>query len=122
MTTPALDADYIHEVANDVARIDALIADLKEQRDAHMAIIEQAHTAEILTTGKNTFGDVTVTVRNGARRLDTRKIEDLYPYSQAPELYEPKLDTKRVRGAFAPNQLAAWETQAAPTITIKASA
>ncbi|MGO2111719.1 MAG: hypothetical protein ACTH31_08905 [Pseudoclavibacter sp.] len=124
MTTtsqPAIDVDYITEVAADVARIDQLVAELGEQRAAHLAILEQAHEAGIIKPGKNPLTGTVVTVRAGQKRLDTKRLESTYPAQAHPGLYALKLDTKAVRAAIAPNALSAFETQGTPSISVAAA-
>lgn len=120
-TQPHIDADYCTAVATDIVRIDALIADLQEQRAAHQAIIDQAVADGVVTHGQQ-LGDATISVRRGAKRLDAKKLEETYPAAQWPSLYSLKIDTKLVRGALAPNALAPFETVGADSVTVKAAA
>lgn len=110
------------EYAAEIIRIDARIAELVEKRQHNLDVLLQAHKDGQIQAGKQQLGQALVTVRKGARRLDMKKIETLYPENQWPTLYTSKLDTKAVRGAFAPNQLEEFETEGEPTVQVTAAA
>lgn len=110
--------DALETAAAAIIRIDADIATLNEARDAHLATLATAAHDGTLQVGRNPLGNTLVTVKGGARRLDARKLEATYPATEHPGLYTPKLDTKLVRAAFAPNQLAQFESVGASTIQV----
>lgn len=111
-------AQHIELIGKEIIRLKADQAVIQDKIDHLLDQLADYHQAGDLHGGKNDAGAIRVTVRQGAARLDTKKIEDLYPVTQRPDLYTPKIDTKKIRSAFAPNELAAWETRGAPTISV----
>lgn len=90
MTTTENSVEDQHAYAQMAARLsdlDAQIEQLKEQRD---------QVAELLLNSlpedakKVDAGDYTISVRAGARRLNTRKIEEQFPATQYPTMYQQK--------------------------------
>ena len=74
-------------LAAQINELDAQIEQLKEHRD-HLSELLLATVPE--GTKKVEAGDYTISVRAGARRLNTRKIETQFPPTQYPQLYTQK--------------------------------
>lgn len=73
--------------------------------------------AELTGPGTTTIDDHKITV-TAPRRLNTKALEDAYPVLDHPHLYSPKLDTKKVNQAFAPDALEEYKTTGAPQVRI----
>ncbi|RSX53965.1 hypothetical protein D2E25_0271 [Bifidobacterium goeldii] len=111
---PSLEHRLFLQQAQRIAIIDNQIKELQEERESIKQQILVSHP----TPGTYEAGALTVTVKNGARRLDARKLEKAYPADKYPQLYKNALDTKMVRQQFAPAALEAYQTASSPTVVV----
>lgn len=72
-----------------------------------------------LPRGTHHLGAATVTVKAGAKRLNTGRLADAYPFTSRPELYKPVLDTAAARHHLAPADLEAFTDEGVPVIEVK---
>lgn len=105
----------------DVPALAAEEVRLAEQAERIAARREQIRTLlrEHLTVGSHPAGVYTVQVRAGARRVDTRKVADAYPFDDFPQLYAVAVDLERVRKNLAPVELERFTTQGAASVIVK---
>lgn len=115
---PEHTAEYLEQLGKEYLRNAVELERLETVQDGIKAKFAAARDAGIFDkTG--TFGPIQATYREGAKRLDTKKVEATYPPGQFPALYDSKLDTAAVKAAFAPNELAQYQTQGEGTVIIK---
>lgn len=95
--TPANAAYY----ANLLQQLDNSIATLSKQRDELLEEIRQQYQP----TGETLDGGLTVSP--GVSRLNEKRIAELYPVAEHPELYSiaPKIDAKKVRAHLSQVEL-----------------
>lgn len=115
-----LTPEYLEQLGKEYLRNAAELERLQTIQDGIKAQFERAHDAGIFDK-RGTFGHIQATYRAGARRLDTKRLEATYPVGKFPALYEPKLSTTAVKSAFAPNELAQFQTEGAGSVIIKPS-
>lgn len=97
-------------------RIAVLQAEIKTREDELDSLKSQILDA--YTPGTYQAGGLKVVVKNGPMRLDAAKIGHDYPQDQYPQLYKSTLDSKAVRGAFAPVALQAYQVAGKPQVVI----
>lgn len=112
-TTQATD-EQLRALAIERLDLTAEIAERKERIEQIDEVLLQ-HISEPRT---DLVAGFKVRVQQGARRLDTKKIEGAYPAEQFPQLYEARLSTAAVKKQFAPAALETFQTQSAPTVRI----
>lgn len=106
------------QYAQELATLNNAITTLEAQRETLLEEIRQQYppTGETLPGG--------LTVSPGIKRLNTQRIEELYPHETHPFLYTtkgPQVDTKKVRANLSPAEIETngLETIGTPRITIK---
>ena len=113
MTDGTQTVDLVGLVAEDVtlaAQADHIITRRAEIRAMLLAA---------LPVGTTTIAGCTVSVRAGAKRLDLKRLEFAYPFTQHPELFKATIDTTLVRAHLAPVALERFTTQGESTLSIK---
>ncbi|BAQ32071.1 hypothetical protein [Bifidobacterium scardovii] len=98
------------------ARIVELQGEIKTREDELESLKSQILDSH--TPGTYQAGQLKVTVKNGPMRLDTAKLGKDYPATDYPQLYKSALDTRAVRGAFAPVALAGYQVAGKPQVVI----
>lgn len=85
---------------NQIVEKRALVEQLEDQINELEAQFLETHDP-----GTYKVGSYKVTVKNPPQRLNARKVQAAFPVSERPDLYTPKLDTRKVRNSFAPKDL-----------------
>lgn len=84
-----------------IAHIDEQIKHLQGQRDSLVAVIREM----LPTPGKYQAGDLGVSIRPGARRLDAKRFTQAFPPETYPDLYKVAPDTTAARNELGANRL-----------------
>jgi hypothetical protein len=63
--------------------------------------------------------ELTVQVREGAKRLDAKKFMNTFPASDKPEFYELKPALNVIKKHIAPTELEQYQTTSKPSVIVK---
>ena len=63
--------------------------------------------------------ELTVQVREGAKRLDAKKFMNAFPASDKPEFYELKPALSVIKKHIAPAELEQYQTTSKPSVIVK---
>ena len=99
--------------AKRITDLQATIDNAKTEIDGLKAQILETHDI-----GTYEAGNLKVTVKKGAARLDSRKITKNFPAETFPQLYSTSLDAKAVHREFSPQALESYETHNAPSVVV----
>lgn len=114
------------QAADDVLRKNLLvqqatkIVSLQEEIQQRQEEVDAIKT-QILDSypvGKYEAGSLTVDVRAGAKTINAKKFEDLFPPEQHPDLYKLSPDTTKARKQLGEDALAPTFTSRKPTVVI----
>ncbi|WP_104087948.1 hypothetical protein [Arthrobacter sp. GMC3] len=79
----------------------------------------KAKLLEALPIGNHAAGPLIVTIKAGAKVLDTKKLEAAYPQAENPLFYKSAFDTTAVKKFVAPAVLEVYTRQNASSVVIK---
>ena len=105
----------LEATAQQIMKLDEVIEDLKARRAALVQSI-----VATCGPGKHDAGDLVVSVRPGARRLDAARFASAYPAEKYPSFYKATPDTKAARDELGQNKLDQFYGEAgAPVVSFK---
>ena len=104
-------------VAARIVQINAEIERLNDEKGQ----LAEAILALIPAGEKAQAGDYLVTVKQGMRRLNTKKLAEMFPAEQFPQMYEMALSTKLAKKEVSEAYLEANDlyTYGKPTVSVK---
>ena len=96
----------IEQIIAEIANLKTQETHIKECLTELSGILTDAYQAgQIEKKTVTEHGTATISV---TRRLNTTQLSKQFPVTERPELYQPKLDTKRVRENLSPKDLDAF--------------
>lgn len=115
MTTQQDHGVDLEATVQQIMKLDEVIEDLKARR---AALVQSIVTAR--GPGKHDAGDLVVSVRPGARRLDAARFASAYPVEKYPSFYKATPDTKAARDELGANKLDQFYGEpGAPVVSFK---
>lgn len=97
-------------------RIAILQSEIKSRQDECTALKDEVKA--LFKPGVYDAGDLKVTVRKPAGRLDEARFREAYPAEKNPNLYRVVPDSKAIKKAIAPNDLAELQKFGESMVTV----
>ena len=120
MTTPST-SDTLPADNTTLEHTARLIADLQAQDETIRERISElkASIADTWPAGTYQAGDLTVSVREGAARIDPDAFRDAYPAGEYPDLYDIKPSLARARRKLGDDAIAPLTRRDRPTVSVR---